>query len=344
MMSFLRVLWFCILGLYLYVVEAIDWWTSPAPYVPASRRGTVSVNRGKWAVVTGGNGGIGLETVRAFLQDGVNVVIGCRSSSAGDAAVKSLEQDASATGSKVVHASLDLSSFSSVLSFAAHIANIREINQSGLHVLVCNAGIMAVPFARTIDGFESQIATNHLGHTLLVRELLPLLRKAGSGKKDDPARVVMVTSSTHYNAGPMDYASWKSEKNYSPGGMYEQSKLANLYVAFAMQKQYAPTVQFYAVHPGIVATGIARGLPLGLPIFVNAVGKVMFKSPAQGAETQVTCALDPKLAFHGGKYYANSKEARASQLALDEKRAAECLDTSLKILTDVVRVPGNKAN
>lgn len=336
MPAILSLLWFCVLGLYLYVAELIEWLTSPSPYVPRGSSADLGdeteeskqswPNRGKLAIVTGGNGGIGLETSRSLLLDGVNVVIACRSQTSGKAAVDLLSADAAKTGATVSSLPLDLSSMKSVMEFC----RLFRQKYDSCDILVCNAGIMAVPFSRTADGFESQMATNHLGHSLLIQELLPLLKKKATS--ENPSRVVLVTSSTHHHCRAIEFSSWnpsetdlkKAVQKYSAGAQYEQSKLANVLTAFALQRQHAPTVQFYAVHPGIVATNISRGLPLGLPLLVDFMGRLLFKTPAQGAETQVKCALDPEVRHQGGAYWANSQKARASALALDQKLQDEC--------------------
>jgi NAD(P)-dependent dehydrogenase (short-subunit alcohol dehydrogenase family) len=340
MIGFIKLIWFCLLGSWLYVAEAYDSATSKPGYKP----GSSSRNRGKWAIVTGGNGGIGLATCKALLQDGVHVVVACRSPKAGAEACTLLQPFAS-HGATVETISLDLSSMTSVKSFAAAFL------QTGrrLDILICNAGIMAVPFKLTSDGFESQVGTNHLGHYLLIKLLLPAMlkpststtgdlsnqsvrnRKSESAPADLP-RVVLVTSSTHFHCPALDFATWTSGDNYSAGLAYEQSKLANVMTAIEMQRRLGDKVRFYAVHPGIVATNITRGLPLGLPYFVNFVGRLAFKTPEQGAATQVHCALANADEVPAGKYYMNCHVAASSPLSLDAKLCGKVIEETERLL------------
>ena len=189
---------------------------------------------GRRFVVTGANSGVGLETARALAAVGAEVVMACRDVSKGTAAARSI------VGAVEVVA-LDLADLSSVRAFAAQVGDVD--------VLVNNAGIMGVPFARSVDGVELHLATNHLGHYALTNLLLPRLRD----------RVVVVGSIAHRGAEiDVDDLDW-SRRRYAGFAAYGQSKLANLLFLAELQRRLTAagsTLRATGAHPGSTATGI----------------------------------------------------------------------------------------
>ncbi len=187
-------------------------------------------------VVTGANSGLGLETARALVAAGGHVVLAVRDKARGDEAAA----EVAGAGSTEVR-ELDLADLSSVRAFAAGW-------DGPIHALVNNAGIMMVPEGRTVDGFERQLATNHLGHFALTILLLPQI----SG------RVVTVSSSLH--RGPqLDFDDLDLERRYQPTRAYQQSKLANLLFTGELQRRLTAagsTVTANAAHPGYSATNL----------------------------------------------------------------------------------------
>ena len=207
---------------------------------------------GRRAVVTGANSGLGLEVARELARRGAAVVLACRDLAKGERALA--EVRASARGEAPELASLDLADLSSVHAFATAY---RDSHPGGLDLLVANAGIMAPPRRVTTDGFEAQLATNHLGHFALTGLLLPaLLRMAHS-------RVVVVSSVAH-RIGSIDFDDLQGERRYRRWRAYGQSKLANLLFALELDRRAraaeTPLVSV-AAHPGYAATNLQTASP-----------------------------------------------------------------------------------
>src|SRR6202048_2369457 len=170
---------------------------------------------GRTVIVTGANSGLGEVTARELARAGAHVILAVRNTSKGDEAAAGMTGD-------VEVGKLDLQDLASVHAFADGV--------DGVDVLINNAGIMAVPYAQTVDGFESQIGTNHLGHFPLTNLLLPKI----------PARVVTVSSMMHLLGRiNLKYLNWKS-RPYSAWLAYGQSKLANLLFTKGVQRRAAP--------------------------------------------------------------------------------------------------------
>jgi NAD(P)-dependent dehydrogenase (short-subunit alcohol dehydrogenase family) len=243
---------------------------------------------GLTALVTGGHSGLGLETTRALAGAGARVVVTARQPDAARAAMAGL------AGTEVLP--LDLSDLASVRSFAdGYLASDRRID-----LLICNAGIMACPETRVGPGWEAQLATNHLGHFALVNRLWPALRRG--------ARVVVVSSGAHHITA-MRWDDLQFERSYNKWVAYGQSKTANVLFAVhldALGRQAG--VHAFAVHPGKILTPLQRHLARDEMVkagWVDAQGKLIdptFKTPAQGAATQVWAATSPLLDGLGGLY------------------------------------------
>jgi NAD(P)-dependent dehydrogenase (short-subunit alcohol dehydrogenase family) len=177
---------------------------------------------GRTAVVTGADAGLGLATARALAERGATVVLACRDLAKAERAVERIRGDVGHANLQVVH--LDLASLASVRKAAGELRS----NYPRLDLLINNAGVMAVPYKRTEDGFELTLATNHLGHFALTGLLLKrLLATAGS-------RIVTVSSIAH-RRGVMHFDDLQSEHRYRPGDAYGQSKLANLLFTYELQ-------------------------------------------------------------------------------------------------------------
>ncbi len=246
---------------------------------------------GRRAVVTGASSGLGLETARALAAKGASVVMTARDPVRGEAAVRRVR--AAVAGGDVQAGLLDLADLDSVRAFAA--------DQPPLDLLVNNAGVMALPAREvTLDGFERQVGTNHLGHFALTGLLLPaLLSRPG-------ARVVTVSSIVHWS-GVMTVDDLMSEQRYDPWQAYARSKLANLLFVHELDRQVrAAGVDLVGVaaHPGyartrLVANGPARGNPV-LGAFFRAGTALVAQSARSGALPQLRAATDP--AVRGGDY------------------------------------------
>ena len=245
---------------------------------------------GRSAIVTGGYSGIGLETTRALAAAGAHVVVPARRPDHAREALTGLDA--------VEIDELDLGDLESVRGFAERfLASGR-----GLDLVIDSAGIMACPETRVGPGWEAQFATNHLGHFALVNRLWPALA-AGDG-----ARVVSVSSRGHHRS-PIRWDDLQFETDYDKWLAYGQAKTAN--VLFAVQLDALGKdagVRAFALHPGAILTPLQRHMAreelvaLG---WIDEAGNPVnptFKSPEQGAATQVLAATSPLLAGLGGLY------------------------------------------
>ncbi|ABB06125.1 SDR family NAD(P)-dependent oxidoreductase [Burkholderia lata] len=245
---------------------------------------------GKTAIVTGGHSGLGLETTRALAQAGATVIVGARNADAAREATRGI--------AGVEIAALDLADLASVAAFAARFVEARR----DVDIVINSAGVMACPETRVGDGLEAQMAVNHLGHYALVNGLWPVLAQG------DGARVVAVSSLGH-RLSPIRWDDAQFAHGYDKWLAYGQSKTANALFAVQLDALGAPYgVRAYSLHPGKIATPLQRHLTReemmaqgwvdehGLPIDPT------FKTPAQGAATQVWAATSPRLAGIGGVY------------------------------------------
>jgi retinol dehydrogenase 12 len=201
---------------------------------------------GKIVVITGANSGIGKETAVDLAKRGGKIYIACRDQQRANAALKEIKER---SGSENVHfLQLDLASMDSIRTFSRKFHEL----ESQLHILICNAGIMACPKGLTKDGFEMQLGTNHLGHFLLTNLLLDLL-KAGA-----PSRVVVVSSLFHI-VGKIRRSDLMGEKFYFRWFAYASSKLANILFARELAKRLEGTgITVNSLHPGAVHSELQR--------------------------------------------------------------------------------------
>ncbi len=253
---------------------------------------------GRVAVVTGANGGLGLETARELARAGAEVVMAARN--AEKAAAAEADVRATVPDAAVRVAALDLASLASVRGFAeAFLAGTERLD-----LLVNNAGVMAVPEQRTEDGFEMQLGVNHLGHFALTAMLLPALLRA------DAARVVNVTSTARHAGRPVDRDDPHLRGKYGAWSAYGQSKLANLHFTLGLQQQCAAAgvrASSLVAHPGLSDTNLqavtvqeSGGAPVAK--FFHLLAARTGMSAASGALPQLRAATDP--AARGGQLYA----------------------------------------
>jgi NAD(P)-dependent dehydrogenase (short-subunit alcohol dehydrogenase family) len=252
---------------------------------------------GRRALVTGGAGGIGLETVRALAGAGAETVIAARNvKAAADVA----EEIRTATGNRrITVVPLDLMDRASVDQLAAEFTG-------PLHILINNAGVMAVPELRhSPEGHEMQFATNHLGHFRLTLGLLPALRAAGG------ARVASVSSRAHLNS-PVVFEDIDFERrSYDPALAYAQSKTANVLFAVGASARWSDDgIVVNALHPGAIAdSNLMRYYDQATQDALRNSGRYTFKTPEQGAATSVFVATSPLLDGVAGRYFENCQEA-----------------------------------
>jgi len=251
--------------------------------------------KGRVVAVTGANSGLGFETSRALAARGARVLMACRSSAkAEDARKKIVAEHPAAT---VELMTLDLASLASVRRFAAELRERTE----RLDVLVNNAGVMALPRRETEDGFEMQIGTNHFGHFALTGLLLPLLLATPG------ARVVTLSSGAH-KMGRIAFDDLHGKKSYGKWTAYSQSKIANLYFMFELDRRLRKAkagVMSVACHPGYSATELQAAGPRmeGSTLMerIMDLGNLLFsQDAATGALPTLYAATAPDV--QGGDY------------------------------------------
>lgn len=270
---------------------------------------------GKVAIVTGSNTGIGFETARMLAENGATVVLAVRTVEKGERAAEKIRAKHPEADPEV--AELDLADLKSVQEFAG---NFRQRHER-LDLLINNAGVMIPPYTKTTDGFELQFGTNHLGHFALTGHLLDILEKT------ENARVVNVASLAH-NRGKLDFddLNWEN-RSYAAWRAYGDSKLANLYFTYELQRKLArhgfETISV-AAHPGGTSTDLARH-----SFLMNLFAGILGQSPAMGALPTVRAATDERVSggeYYGpdgfGEFYGHPVRVDSSDLAQDEEIAA----------------------
>jgi NAD(P)-dependent dehydrogenase (short-subunit alcohol dehydrogenase family) len=246
---------------------------------------------GQTAIVTGGYSGLGIETVAALAAAGSRVIVPARRPEAAWAAL----DDRGLTAVEVE--ALDLTDLVSVRAFAERFLATGQ----SIDILINNAAVMAAPEARVGDGWESQFATNHLGHYVLTNLLWPALAADGG------ARVVVLSSTGHKLSG-IRFDDPHFGTGYDKWQAYGQAKTANSLFAVQLDARGAEyDVRAFAVHPGGIMTELQRHLPREEMVAAgwmteDGVVNAQFKSPEQGAATSVWAATSPQLEGLGGVY------------------------------------------
>jgi NAD(P)-dependent dehydrogenase (short-subunit alcohol dehydrogenase family) len=245
----------------------------------------------KTALITGGYSGLGLETVRAIAGAGASVIVGARRPDAAAADLTGI------VGVTIL--TLDLSDPASIDKFPVEVAT----HTPRIDILINNAAIMANALTRDARGYESQFATNHLGHFQMTARLWPLLKAAGAGTR------VVVLSSVGHRISAVDFDDIHFERrDYDKWTAYGQAKTANALFAVHLDRLGAAEgIRAFAVHPGGIATPLQRHLTMDEQVamgWYDAEGNVHpgFKSVGQGAATSVWCATAPMLEGMGGIY------------------------------------------
>ncbi len=252
---------------------------------------------GRRAIVTGASSGIGIETARALAGAGAAVTLAVRDVAAGERVAGDIR--ASTGNSSVDAGTVDLADLDSIRAFTATI-------DEPLHILINNAGVMALPERHLgAGGWELQLATNHLGHFLLATRLHDVLAAA------DGARIVALSSVAHLRS-PVVFDDLGYERRaYDPGEAYGQSKTANVLFAVEATRRWSPEGIFAnAVHPGaILESNLSRHMDPELLEQLRASGRDRYKTLEQGAATSVLLATSPRLAGVGGRYFEHNNEA-----------------------------------
>ncbi|HEY4455103.1 MAG TPA: oxidoreductase [Pseudonocardiaceae bacterium] len=249
----------------------------------------VGDQRGKTAVITGANTGIGLQTAKILAEHGATVVLACRDESKAERAAATVE-------GSVATCRLDLTSLDSIRAAAQRIRD----QFPRVDLLIDNAGVMMTPPATTADGFELQFGTNHLGHFAFTGLLLERM-------VDVPGSRVVVVSSSANRQGVIDLADLHfRQRKYRPGSAYGQAKLANVLFALELNERLASAgaeTIAVALEPGVTPTELARHTRGAMRLAVRAT-TTLFGQPdaAAGAAVVLRAATDPQT--RGGDYYA----------------------------------------
>ncbi len=281
---------------------------------------------GKTILITGANTGLGFEAAKVLAKNNARVLIGCRSKDKAEHARQEILAQHPRADVAIIE--LDLASLASVKKAAAKVAR-----EDRLDVLINNAGIMVPPYELTEDGFESQFGVNHLGPFALTGLLLDKLRATPD------ARVVSTASIAH-KRGKIYFDDINAEQGYNAMARYAQSKIANLYFAYELQRRLAATGETtisVAAHPGIADTELSRYLPKPLmrlaPLF-----RPLFNTAAEGAWPTLCAAT--WAGVKGGAYYGPSKRqetagpatrVRSNRRSHDQAVAKKLWDLSIEL-------------
>ncbi|TDG12929.1 SDR family NAD(P)-dependent oxidoreductase [Seongchinamella unica] len=276
---------------------------------------------GKQAVVTGASSGLGVETTRALAGAGAAVMMVARDATKLDAAVATLRE--ALPSARIDTVLLDLADLDSVR------AGAREIREKcpQINLLINNAGVMACPLMRTVQGFEMQFGTNHLGHFLLTCLLAPAL-VAGA-----PARVINLSSAGHkFGALDLDDPNYQ-RREYEKWSAYGQSKTANALFTVALDKRLRDQgVRSLAVHPGMIMTELSRHMePADMEAILRGrdIADIVFKTVEQGSATSVWAATSAELEGKGGLYLEDCHIAGAATPGSDAGVEDYALDPDL---------------
>jgi NAD(P)-dependent dehydrogenase (short-subunit alcohol dehydrogenase family) len=265
--------------------------------------------KGKRIFVTGVSAGLGVETARSLVAHGAQVVGAARDLNKARAATEQVRKDAAAHGGSFELIELDLANLKSVRACADQLLEKGE----AFDVVIANAGVMATPLGHTVDGFETQFGTNHLGHFVLVNRIASLIRDGG--------RLINLSSSGHRYANvDLDDPDFESTP-YEPFVAYGRSKTANILFAVAFDKRHRNRgVRAAAVHPGGIQTELGRYVESGRfeklladinqQLAAQGKGPFQWKSIPQGAATSVWAAVVVPANEVGGQYCENCHVGR----------------------------------
>lgn len=277
---------------------------------------------GKVIIVTGGNSGLGYESVKAFAGKGARVILTSRDIKKGEAAKSDILKAYPEGNIEVME--LDLMDLDSIRSF---VSRFRE-TYDRLDVLMNNAGIMMTPYSITKDGFESQMGTNHLGHFAVTGLLLEHI------KNTPRSRVVNVSSSGH-RYGTMDFENllFANGKDYSPMKAYGRSKLANLLFTYELQRHFEAhniDAEALAAHPGGSRTNLDRYLKGKFWYYLLwPLAYLLTMDQAQGALSQIRTSVDT--AAVGGQYYGPHRNMTGYPVVVQSNKASHSREDALRL-------------
>ena len=284
--------------------------------------------KGRTAIVTGANTGLGFETALVLAKKEMKVIMACKSLKRAENAKRRILREEPEADLEIMI--VDLRSLSSIRKFVKSF--LPRYNQ--LDILVNNAGIMIPPYSKTEDGFESQMGVNYFGHFLLTGLLFDTLTKTPG------SRIISLASNAH-KKGYINFDNLNWEKNYSPMAAYRQSKLACLMFAYELQRRLEnegyPTISV-AAHPGLSVTDILRKVPKWLLYISQPITNLFTHSPANGALPVLYAALGQDV--KGGEYFGpqgknewtgKPGKVRSTPLSHDKEIARQLWEVSEKL-------------
>nr|XP_054758559.1 retinol dehydrogenase 13-like [Lytechinus pictus] len=278
---------------------------------------------GKTVIITGANSGIGKETALELAKRGGKIILACRDIKKAEKAREEIVASSGNTDVKVLQ--LDLASLSSIRQFADQISS----DEKGVNILINNAGVMRCPKWKTEEGYEMQFGINHLGHFYLTNLLLDKLKSSA------PSRIINVSSVAH-KVGKINFEDINSEQRYNSAEAYSNSKLANVLFTRELSRRLEGTgVTANVLHPGVVKTNIGKHTGMHQSGFSMAILGPIFwlfvKSPEQGAQTSIYCAVDPELEKVSGQYFRDCKKSECDASGKDDEAAAKLWDISCEL-------------
>jgi NAD(P)-dependent dehydrogenase (short-subunit alcohol dehydrogenase family) len=265
--------------------------------------------RGKVALVTGANSGMGLATTVELARKGAKVIMVCRNRQRGEEALAAAKQKSHSEAIELMLC--DLASLESIRSFAEEFTQKYPI----LDVLINNAGVVTIKRQLTKDGFEMDLGVNHLGHFLLTNLLLEPLKAAEQGR-------IVVVASGAYKIGSLHYEDSTLTRRFNPAKAYARSKLANiLFTKELAARLHGTKVTVNCVHPGAVGTNIGVNRETGFGKSILKLLSYFFLTSEQGADTAIYLATEPKLQEVTGQYYYRRKIKQLSPRAQNKQEA-----------------------
>ena len=270
---------------------------------------------GKIAMVTGANSGIGKITALELAKMGAAVTMVCRSRDKGEAALREIRDSIGGDSLDLMIA--DLSSQEEIRTLAEEFQKKHD----RLDVLVNNAGVIVRQRSMTRDGIETTFAVNHLAYFLLTSLLIDLLKRSAR------SRIVNVSSRAHTSA-TINFDDLQGEREYGGWRAYCQSKLANILFTYELARRLEGSgVTANCLHPGVIATGLFRGLPkiLAVPL------RMVLSSPESGAETSVYLASSPEVEGVTGKYFSKKRAVASSPESQNAERARRLWEVSERL-------------
>lgn len=287
---------------------------------------------GQVIVITGANTGIGKETAKTLAKMNGTVILACRDAGRTLPVVEQLKKQTK--NPNIEFMQLDLADISSIENFVQEFK--KKYNK--LHILINNAGVMMLPERKlTKDGFEMQFGTNHLGHFYLTKLLLDVIEKSG------PSRIINVSSNAHLGCKEINWDDLMYENGYKSFVVYNHSKMANVLFTKGLQKRLkGKNVKVVSLHPGVVRTELTRYMreKWYFVVLTTILAPFIFifgKSPVEGAQTTLYCALEDQDKLNNGFYYADCKSIKENPLASDPENAKRLWELSEQLLSKVVK-------